>query len=259
MAEAQADVAASLKSLIQKRGQIKSQCTRFSSYLDGLDVRNTSIVELRQRLHKFNETWDNFDRIQTEIEEIQVSPDDARNHDEEKRSFEERYFAITSELETMIESKMGSAAHNLNQVPRNLREGTPATQGSIFTNDHLKLPRVNLPTFSSAFQEWIPFRNMFQSMIDQNATLPNIQKMQYLLAALSGEALDVIGSLDVADENYVEAWEMLKERYDDSGFIVQKHIKALFEIPAIVKENHILLRRFLDSVLKHLRALKALD
>lgn len=51
---------------------------------------------------------------------------------------------------------------------------------------------------------------------------------------------------------------MLRERYDDLGLIIQKHIRALFEIPVIVKENHILLRRLLDCILKHLRALKAL-
>jgi len=83
----------------------------------------------------------------------------------------------------------------------------------------LKLPRVNLPTFAGTFEEWIPFRNMFQSMIDNNTSLPNIQKMQYLISSLKGEARDVIGLLEVSDENYIEAWEMLKDRYDDSGLI----------------------------------------
>jgi len=95
-------------------------------------------------------------------------------------------------------------------------------------------------------------------MIDQNASLPDAQKMQYLISALKGEVRDVIGSLEVSNENYAEAWEMLRERYDDSGLIVQKHIRALFEMPVIAKENHLLLRRLLDNVLKHLRALKAL-
>lgn len=51
---------------------------------------------------------------------------------------------------------------------------------------------------------------------------------------------------------------MLKNRYDDPGLIIQKHVRALFEQPAITKENHIALRMLLDNVLKHLRALKAL-
>jgi len=94
--------------------------------------------------------------------------------------------------------------------------------------------------------------------IDQNPILPNIQKMQYLISALKGEASDMIGSLEVSEENYAKAWAMLKERYDDSGLIIQKHVRALFEIPVMIKENHLSLRRLLDTVLKHLRALKAL-
>lgn len=39
-----------MKLLKGKRAQIKAQCTRFSSYLAALDVQNTSIVDLRQRL-----------------------------------------------------------------------------------------------------------------------------------------------------------------------------------------------------------------
>ncbi|XP_011169783.2 uncharacterized protein LOC105202801 [Solenopsis invicta] len=247
-----------IKLLKNKRGQVKSQCTRYTSYLEEIDLQNTSLIELRQRLHKFNETWDVFNGIQASIEDIECEADYSASHDEERRLFEERYFAITSKLESLIEAKVGSTqALNLSHVPRFTREGTPATQGSS-ANEHLKLPRINLPTFAGSFEDWIPFRNMFQTMIHQNATLPNVQKMQYLIVSLKGEARDMVGSLEVSDENYSEAWEMLKERYDDTGLIIQKHIKALFEVPVIVKENHVLLRRALDNVLKHLRALKAL-
>lgn len=47
--------------------------------------------------------------------------------------------------------------------------------------------------------------------------------MQYLLAALKGEALDVVSSLETSDENYAIAWEILIDRYDDSSLIVQKY------------------------------------
>ncbi|KYN00533.1 hypothetical protein ALC62_08691 [Cyphomyrmex costatus] len=82
------------------------------------------------------------------------------------------------------------------------------------------------------------FRNMFKSMIDQNATLPKVQKMQYLISALKGEAREVINFLEASEENYIEAWEMLLMRYDDPVLIIQKHIRALFELPAMVMESH---------------------
>lgn len=104
---------------------------------------------------------------------MENEPDNVVNHEEERAPFEERYFSITLVLEMIIENKLESMRlANLTQMPRELRERTPATQGSNVRNDHLKLPGVNLPTFSGNFDKWMPFRNMFISMIDQNATLP---------------------------------------------------------------------------------------
>lgn len=113
----------------------------------------------------------------------------------------------------------------------------PATQRSIFTNCSFKIASCQLTYIFGNVRRMDSIRYMFQSMINQNAALPNIQKMQYLIAALKGEARDISGSLEVSNENYMKAWETLKKRYDDSGFIVQKHIKALFEFPVIIKEN----------------------
>lgn len=79
-----------------------------------------------------------------------------------------------------------------------------------------------------------------------------------LMSALTNEAKDVISSLEASDENYLEAWRMLKERYDDDSLIIQKHVKALVEQPILTKENHFELRQLLDNVLKHMRALKVL-
>lgn len=55
-------------------------------------VRRTEHINCRSasKAQKFNETWNNFDRRQAEIEEAEIGPD-ARNHDEERRSFEERF------------------------------------------------------------------------------------------------------------------------------------------------------------------------
>ncbi|KYN02131.1 hypothetical protein ALC62_07059 [Cyphomyrmex costatus] len=117
-----------------------------------------------------------------------------------------------------------NAVQNLHQAG----ESTPLTQGVISVNDSLKLPRITLPTFSGKYDEWTAFRNLYHSMIHQNALLPDVQKMQYLVSALKGEAHDVLSSLEPSSENYMEAWQMLIER------------------------------KLLDTVLKHMLALKAL-
>ncbi|XP_018357524.1 PREDICTED: uncharacterized protein LOC108757561 [Trachymyrmex cornetzi] len=83
-------------------------------------------------------------------------------------------------------------------------------------------------------------------------------KFHYLRSSLKGQAADIIQSLEVSAENYNEAWQMLKRRYDKKRIIIQRHIRALFELQSVSKENFTNLRHLVDGVLKHLRALKAI-
>lgn len=52
---------------------------------------------------------------------------------------------------------------------------------------------------------------------------------------------------------------MLQERYENKRLIVSNHVNALSQIPTITRESPTALRLLLDSVQKHLRALKALE
>ncbi|XP_067208460.1 uncharacterized protein [Linepithema humile] len=214
-----------VKRLKRKRTTIKSQCTRAHSYIEGRDAQRATIIELRVRLQKLHTAWDEFNQVQSEIEAFEEEAEVPIESDE-RPTFEEKYFTVTSAFETLIEEKLAEARPLLTEQNYQRREGTPRTNGTS-----LKLPRVSLLMFSGKYEEWIAYRNMFHSMIEQNTVLPDVQKMQYLLSSLKGEAFDVISSLEASAENYREAWQMLKDRYDDPGLIVGKHVKALFELP----------------------------
>lgn len=92
----------------------------------------------------------------------------------------------------------------------------------------------------------------------QSSIHPKYSKVSYLRSALRGEAAEVTQSLEISSDNYEETWQLLRQRYDNKQLIIQKHIKALFELPVVIKENYISLRSLLDGVSKHKRALKAL-
>jgi len=38
----------------------------------------------------------------------------------------------------------------------------------------------------------------------------------------------------------------------------QEHIKALYDLPTVTKNNHVALRKLIDDALRHLRSLKSL-
>lgn len=81
--------------------------------------------------------WDAFNDAQSMIEEIE--PQDEEAHMQQRNTFEDKYFSITVELETLISNKeegmlcfQSSRHSNVAQASLHFREGTPATQGVIY-------------------------------------------------------------------------------------------------------------------------------
>ncbi|XP_067216952.1 uncharacterized protein [Linepithema humile] len=173
------------------------------------------------------------------IESIEEENDASQDRSE----FEETYFDIVSRFDQLIIER------EVMDAPR---------QGPQQPTNSLRLPKIELPTFSGGYEEWYTFHDTFQSLIHNVPTISSIQKFHYLRSALRGDAATVIQSLEVSAANYQEAWQMLTARYDNKRLIIQKHIKAIFELAIITKESHVALRALCDGVLKHVRALRAL-
>lgn len=53
----------------------------------------------------------------------------------------------------------------------------------------LNLPKVTLPTFDGSYDKWKSFRDQFYSMIINEPSLSNVQKLHHLFSCLKGEAL----------------------------------------------------------------------
>lgn len=65
-------------------------------------------------------------------------------------------------------------------------------------NAHVRLPKLK-PIFSGKYQKWTSFSQIFRTMITNHNRLTNIEKFQYLKSSLSGDAADVIESLELSD------------------------------------------------------------
>ncbi|XP_035227433.1 uncharacterized protein LOC118199648 [Stegodyphus dumicola] len=74
----------------------------------------------------------------------------------------------------------------------------------------VKLPKLNLSTFTGNVYEWITFNDLFKVPVHNNDDLSKGQKLQYLLSALKGDALRVVKSIAVLDQNYEVAWSLLE-------------------------------------------------
>ncbi|XP_071647569.1 uncharacterized protein [Temnothorax longispinosus] len=235
-----------LGSLKRRRTTLKASCTRVKTHVDSItSVTPVVTAQLEERKSKLKQFWNDYNDVQTQLESL----DEAEAND--RAEFEEAFFDLSSRIRAL--TLRPSTTRGVD---------TPSPTGSIAYDStvNVRLPKLDLPKFSGKYDEWFPFHDAFHSVIHANLSLivSNIHKLQYLRAATTDDAHKVISSLKISDDNYAVAWNLLKERYDNKRIIVQNHLKAIVELPAMNKENASELRQIADGAARHIQALKAL-
>ncbi|KAL0881752.1 hypothetical protein ABMA27_001541 [Loxostege sticticalis] len=239
-----------LKSLNKKRGTHKSKLTQFTNYLNSIEecqiLSKRQITELKCRLSKMEELYSEYDSVQSDIEALHEIPDEQYK---EREVFESQYFAAMAQAqEVLARDADASASHSA------VTGSTAAFRGG----PTLKLPTINLPIFSGQYEDWLEFHDTFSSLIHSDNSIPNINKFHYLRASLTDSAALLIRSLDFSSENYIIAWDLLCDRYNNNRLLVKNHIQAIFNIEPLSRESPKALRNIIDTVSRNLRALKTL-
>lgn len=249
----QADANTLLNDLKQERKNIKSRFTRFSNFLK--DPRNKeNVTQIQMRLNNIQTSLSEFEKVQSKIDVLMK----VAERGTETQEFEDLYFQEIATAQEMLRiSQPPSITSRSNQTS----QATNTSQSNIASNEALnvRLPKLDLPTFNGAYHGWLNFYDSFKVKIHENKQLRDIQKLHYLRSCLKDEAMKVIESLETSSANYSIAWDLLKERFDNSRIIIQSHIETLMELPSFNKESASNIRSLLDNVQMHMRALKALD
>lgn len=91
----------------------------------------------------------------------------------------------------------------------------------------IRLPQIDLPSFSGDIQEWVSFRDTFETAVGNSSTLSKSQKLTYLKSCLSGEAARHVKSLVISDANFDIAWTALTDRYHNNRELLFCILKRL--------------------------------
>ncbi|XP_071053586.1 uncharacterized protein [Onthophagus taurus] len=238
-----------LDNLIRKRGVIKAKLTNFVKFInkfesditDGEKDHELLLLELQNRYDRAIKIIDEFEDVQYEIDVLGV---DSETQDDERETFEGSFYSSTAKVKRLLSNKT--------MCSDSLFVASPTPDQSV------RLPVIDLPKFKGEYETWLEFRDIFESLIHNNNAINNIQKFHYLISALSGSAREVISSLEITQINYDVAWDLLCTRYNNSRILIQIHLKSLFDIEKIALEKAHLIRKFIDDIRKHMRALAAL-
>ena len=106
------------------------------------------------------------------------------------------------------------------------------------------LPKLEVKRFNGKIQEWQEFWDSFDSSVNQNDALSEVDKFAYLKGLLVGPAQTTIAGFTLTATNYKEALELLKTRYGKKTAIQRAHIQALMNIKPVYNERDV--RRLRD-------------
>lgn len=149
--------------------------------------------------------------------------------------------------------------------PSQLFESTRIMNGASSSNSHhrspkIKFPVIKLPEFNGALDKWIEFRDKFESLVNGNPDLTNIEKFHYLHSAIQLPAgqQNVLQNFALSEDAYEEAWLAVRERYDDKRKLKSQQFNTLLTVKKMSGESPAELRRILDSFSSSFTALDLL-
>lgn len=181
-----------LRLLKAKRATIKAQCTRTRNVIDAVDPNAIDFTHVKQRRDKFTKHWNQFNRIQAQIDELLATSDDLEyveqlklEQETEYIEFEEMYFNVAEKIERFLKIESVSTDGT--------RDGARETRSNersqfLYARDisQVHLPKIAIPKFSGKYEDWYPFHNTFESIIHSNTKLTDIQRFHYLISSLEG-------------------------------------------------------------------------
>ncbi|XP_049876854.1 uncharacterized protein LOC126374328 [Pectinophora gossypiella] len=248
-----------LNTLIRQRSSIKARITIFHKYVDSIKLIETSkldkvmLSELQLKLSRFQELFVKFDDIQSKIEIYATNIEEQML---ERDKIEDCFCKLISLAQNICDQ------YNVVEEVRHPRsESGHGSCHSSNNNCNIKLPTIKLPTFDGNYLKWLEFHDSFDTLINKNDSVPNINKFHYLRSSLEGAAAVVIKSIEFTanNYNYKSAWNLLCERFNNKRILTNNHIKCLFNFDPITKESYKSLRYMIDYYSKNLSALEQLE
>ncbi|CAK9805171.1 hypothetical protein ANTPLA_LOCUS4356 [Anthophora plagiata] len=265
-----------LRDLIRKRATVKSKLTTFMKYVEShQDSEEIHVNQLKIRIAKLEKEFETFELVQEALE-LAASDDDYEIRLGERTEFENLYYkALTiaklvvkqqEKADGQVDGPTQSVAEIVQSQttqygiqPSGLTDGTNVSSPlTIPTESYVKLPTMQLPSFSGSYEAWPGFSDAFKSAIHDNPTFREVQKLIYLKSCLTGRAAEKIESLETTAANYEVAWNILEKYYNDPSIVINNRIQAFFELPVCSRSNLAALGELTDLATKHYNALTAL-
>ena len=130
----------------------------------------------------------------------------------------------------------------------------PRPPGTTPATSKVKLPKVNLPKFTGKSpSEYKTFMNKFKSLVDNDSSLDDVQKLLYLQSCCEQEAATIADGYAVTGENYKELLDAFHQMFGLKRLVVQSYMETLIDLPNC---SAVGLKSFLNTLETAVRSVK---
>lgn len=136
------------------------------------------------------------------------------------------------EVTKMFEMRIKSIKSRLRQASKNETKPVIANNSSNLA----KLPKITIKPFDGKLENWISFKELFDSLI-HNRDIPNVEKLHYLLISVQGSAYDLIKSFPLSGDSYVSAYETLSKYYNKKRQIAIAYYEKLLHCESVKNKS----------------------
>ncbi len=229
------------KTATRRMSHVRKNLTTFQSDIDGMGSEPRDVCLIRQHEEQLLEMKKELSEVSNLL--ISLDLEDSVELMRELSSLERDVFAYSLRLK-----RLSRALVSAPPAPKT----TPESRA-------VKLPKIDIPTFNGNILSWMTFWEQYSIAIHGRSDISDAQKLVYLRHSVKeGSAKAVIEGLSRTGDQYGEAIESLRARYDRPRLIHQAHVRKILEVPGLKDGSGRELRHLHDVVQQHLRALKSM-
>ncbi|XP_018360741.1 PREDICTED: uncharacterized protein LOC108759682 [Trachymyrmex cornetzi] len=230
--------------------------------LISVGLNNVNFQRIRTRLAAMREDWERFSIVHEAIMNAikEMLPED-RLVARSQLYFTNNMFASTRELylenverfNLLIDADRGTSFDSSSvRLDANAHFGKPCYHQT-------RLPRIELPKFNGTSADWLPFKDLFNSLVIANPSLSSVEKLQYLKTCLISPADHLLKNMAVTEGNFQRSWDALIAFYENKRVLVNAALHSLLSLKRMTKESAVEMERLYTSILQIYRSLENLQ
>ncbi|XP_076298363.1 uncharacterized protein LOC143217706 [Lasioglossum baleicum] len=233
-----------MDALLKKQAMLGTRISRIIDNFKKKGIANITRETVEARLDLLESYWLEF-----------VSNDDKLHVQENDDLLQSLY--VTNNIYDEVEEAYVTVKAELKRLlgPTTVQQVTISAPAQA---KKLSLPKIALVPFNGDYTKWISFRDLFRSMVINNTTLTNVERLHYLKTNVTGDPADRLNNIPVTDDDFPRAWKLLEKEYENIPVLVDAQLSVLMALPTMKTESAAELKELLHGTQNAVEALAAL-